>query len=94
MYKTFCARPGAVSTTFEQCREIIRLVDLVSNGMPQIVYLVGWQYEGHDTGYPALDRVNEALGGRERSVRLAEEARRHNAVLSYHDHSELVGDEG
>ena len=33
------------------------------DGYPQTPMLVGWQGLGHDTAYPALDIVNEGLGG-------------------------------
>jgi hypothetical protein len=29
--------------------------------MPQVLYLTGWQYNGHDSKYPAWEEVNEAL---------------------------------
>jgi len=30
-------------------------------GIPQVVYLTGWQYNGHDSKYPAWEEVNVAL---------------------------------
>jgi hypothetical protein len=53
--------------------------------MKQVVYLVGWQYRGHDTGYPATDQINPRLGGIDGLRRLAAEAAQYNAVVSYHD---------
>lgn len=44
-----------------QVLEVIRKIDNISRGMPKMVYLVGWQYRGHDTGYPSFSQVNEAL---------------------------------
>jgi hypothetical protein len=44
-----------------QALDVIRRVDHLTRGIPKIVYLVGWQYRGHDTGYPALDKVNDHL---------------------------------
>ncbi|MDR1593995.1 MAG: hypothetical protein LBS43_05860, partial [Prevotellaceae bacterium] len=38
-----------VETTFEQALEIIRKTDNLTLGIPKIVYLVGWQYNGHDS---------------------------------------------
>ena len=84
LHKIFCATPERIFTTFDQCLEIVKMVHLISDGAPQIVYLVGWQYDGHDTGYPALDRVNERLGGREALLRQVEEAHKYNATISYH----------
>ena len=71
-------------TTFEECLPIIKAIAELSGGLPQIVYLVGWQYEGHDTGYPSLDKVNPQLGGREKLFWLAREAKKYNATISYH----------
>jgi hypothetical protein len=48
------------------------------------VFLVGWQYQGHDTGYPSLDKVNPDLGGPEELRWLAKEAKKYNALISYH----------
>lgn len=73
-----------MDATFDQCLDVIKLVHLVSDGMPQIAYLVGWQYDGHDTGYPALDRINDKLGSRDDLLRLVEQAKRYNAIVSYH----------
>jgi len=44
-----------------QTLDVIRRIDNLTRNIPKIVYLVGWQYRGHDTGYPALDKVNERL---------------------------------
>ena len=51
--KVFC--------NFEEALEIIRRVDAITRGIPKIVYLVGWQYCGHDDKYPAMDEVNPYL---------------------------------
>ena len=50
-----------VRLTFEQALEMIRQSDNLSLGVPKIVYLVGWQYNGHDDKYPAFFEVNEHL---------------------------------
>jgi hypothetical protein len=71
-------------TSFEECLTIIRSIAELTGGLPQIVFLVGWQYEGHDSGYPSLDRVNPDAGGREKLLWLAREAKKYNAVISYH----------
>ena len=44
-----------------QTLDVIRRIDNLTRGIPKIAYLVGWQYRGHDTGYPALDKVNQRL---------------------------------
>lgn len=87
VYKIFCDVPQAERpvTTFEEAMEIIKRIYHLTGGMRQIVYLVGWQYYGHDTGYPAIDKVNERIGGREGLLNLIEEGRKYNAIVSFHD---------
>lgn len=84
-YKVFCASPEGVFTTFKQALEIAERISYVSNGMPQVMYLVGWQYDGHDTGYPAMDKLNEKLGSREELLYLIKTAKeRYNCIVSIH----------
>ena len=52
-----------VSTTYDQAAEIIRAINNVSDDLPQLVYLVGWQFQGHDDKYPSLNVVNPRPGG-------------------------------
>jgi hypothetical protein len=86
LYKIFCDSPGAKDfTTFDEALAVIRTVHQLAPWLKQVVYLVGWQYRGHDTGYPATDQINARLGGIDGLRRLAAEAARYNAVLSYHD---------
>ncbi|MEU5725946.1 NPCBM/NEW2 domain-containing protein [Micromonospora sp. NPDC047738] len=81
---------GRVSLTFEQALEVIRKVDNLTRGIPKIYYLVGWQYDGHDTGYPAWDVVNPKLKRPQdetalESLRwLIQEARQYNTTVSFH----------
>lgn len=49
-----------LNNTFEQALEKIKTVDALTLGAPKIIYLVGWQYQGHDDKYPAFFEVNEA----------------------------------
>jgi hypothetical protein len=44
-----------------QALDVIRRVDQMTRGISKIVYLVGWQYRGHDTGYPSFAKVNDHL---------------------------------
>jgi hypothetical protein len=85
-YKIFCAEVNKPPhSTFAQAGEIIERVHRYTDGLPQIVYLVGWQYQGHDTGYPSLDKVNSALGSGDDLARLHRMAKeRWNTVVSYH----------
>jgi hypothetical protein len=70
--------------------DVIRRVDNLTRGIPKIVYLVGWQYRGHDTGYPSLDRVNEHLKRPGDATALASlrwlirEGPKYNTVVSLH----------
>lgn len=86
IYKIFCDTPGAKDfTTFDEALEVIRRVHQLAPWMKQVVYLVGWQFTGHDTGYPATDQINARLGGLDGLRRLAAEAAKLNAILSFHD---------
>lgn len=50
-----------VHLTFAQALEVIQRLDRITCGAPKIVYLVGWQYNGHDSKYPAWGEVNARL---------------------------------
>lgn len=81
---------GRVSLTFEQALDVIERVDNLTRDVPKIFYLVGWQYNGHDTGYPAWDVVNPNLKRAQDptaldSLRwLIAEARKHHTTVSFH----------
>jgi hypothetical protein len=70
--------------TLADCLEVIRCLHQISGGIKQIVYLVGWQHEGHDTGFPNPQYVNPRLGGEEALHSLIEQARQYNCVVSVH----------
>jgi len=95
MMKMYLATPDRrggsdVNITFAQALDIIRKTDALTLGVPKIVYLVGWQYNGHDDRYPELFEVNEALKRPEDAsaldslVWLMEEAKRYNTTVSFH----------
>src|SRR6266568_4721311 len=79
-----------VYLTFEQALEVIERLDRITCGAPKIVYLVGWQYNGHDSKYPAWAQVNERLKRAKDATALASlkwlmhEVRRHHTVVSLH----------
>jgi hypothetical protein len=81
---------GGVFRTFGQALQTIRKVDNLTRGIPKIFYLVGWQYDGHDTGYPAWDVVNPRLKRPQdrtalQSLRwLIREARKYDTTVSFH----------
>ena len=95
MHKFFMARPDQkggsnVGINFEEALDMIKGLDRISRGVPKIVYLVGWQFEGHDCKYPAFDRFNEALKrpqdatARDSYRWLREEAKKYNTTVSVH----------
>ena len=99
--KLFMARPNTVeggsnvSLTYEDALRVIKGIDEISRGVKKIVYLVGWQYDGHDWKYPAFFEFNEALKRDEDATAadsyhwLREEAKKYNTVVSVHV---LLGD--
>ena len=84
------AIPVQVHLTFEQTLERIRRIDQVTRGIPKIFYLVGWQFEGHDSKYPSWAEVNRHLmrpsdRNPEASLRwLMKSARMHHSTVSVH----------
>lgn len=76
--------------TFEQTLEVIRRLYHLTCGMPQVVYLTGWQFEGHDSKYPSWAEVNRHLkraedGTAAESLRwLMREARKYSCRVSLH----------
>lgn len=50
-----------VYMTIEQAAEAIKGMDAITLGMPKVMYLVGWQYNGHDSKYPAFFEGNAAV---------------------------------
>lgn len=93
--KLFLSKPDPkggceVNLTFEQALEVIRVTDALSLGVPKIVYLVGWQYNGHDDKYPAFFDANPLLKRSEdrtalESLRwLIREARKYHTTVSLH----------
>ena len=73
-----------VITSFAEALEIVRAVAKVTGNAKQRVVLVGWQFTGHDTGYPALNEVNERAGGAAALRKLAKDAAEYNADIEYH----------
>jgi hypothetical protein len=69
---------------------VIKKIDHLTLGIPKIAYLVGWQHEGHDTGYPDLLKVNDKLKrasdktALESLKWLMEKAFDYNTTVSFH----------
>lgn len=76
--------------TYEQALDVIRKIDNLSLGMPKIIYLVGWQYNGHDSKYPAFFEGNPLLKRKQdtsslQSLRwLMKESSKYNTTISLH----------
>ncbi len=86
IYKIFCDTPGSKSfVTFEQAADMVRRIANLTDGAPQVGYLVGWQHHGHDTGYPDVFTINQRLGGLEGLKAAMKRAAGDNAILSFHD---------
>ena len=80
---------GGVTQNFEQALEIIKKYDQATRGIPKVVYLVGWQTTGHDTGYPSWDQVDESLANpgmtaRDSLIWLMNEGKKYNTTVSLH----------
>ncbi len=80
--KVFCDLDKALA--------LIKQTDNLTLGAPKIIYLVGWQYRGHDDLYPAFFEVNPALkrpgdaSARESLLWLMEEAKKYHTTVSLH----------
>ena len=83
-------RMDKLCLTFEQALDAIRKVHNLTCGIPQIVYLIGWHHEGHDSKYPDWGEVNRHLKRPGDATALESlrwvirEARRFNATVSLH----------
>lgn len=88
--KRYDVGPGEVHLNCEQALDVIRRVDNLTLGIPKIIYLVGWQYNGHDSKYPAWFEGNERIkrpqdaNALESIKWLMGEARKYNTVVSLH----------
>lgn len=73
------------AATFAACEQLIRDVHNLTDGAPQIVHLWGWQFKGIDTGYPAVNEVNQRIGGYDGMMRLMEKGPALNAIVTLSD---------
>jgi hypothetical protein len=85
--RIFLSRRGNTNEnlTFDEVLERIRQFAAQTDSAAYVVYLLGWQYSGHDTGYPSVDKVNEDLGGYGKLINLIEEAKKYNVNVSFYD---------
>ena len=86
----YCPQENTPKLNADDVLEVIRKIDNISRGIPKMVYLVGWQYRGHDTGYPSFSEVNPALkrlgdsSALESLKWLIREAIKYNTQVSFH----------
>ena len=79
-----------VFLNYEQALDVIRRIDKLTLGIPKIIYVTGWQYNGHDSKYPAWFEGNERLKrpGDANSLEslkwLMKEAGKYNTTISLH----------
>jgi hypothetical protein len=79
-----------VYLNFEQALGVIKKLDNLTCNIPKLVYLVGWQYNGHDSKYPAWGEVNYRLKRTEDSTALdslkwiMRESIKYNTIVSLH----------
>lgn len=79
-----------IFNTFSQVLEKVKIIDKLTFGAPKIIYLVGWQYKGHDSKYPAFFYVNkDAVEHNKRRaykalIKLMDDCREYNTIISLH----------
>lgn len=79
-----------VSLTFANALEMVKRIDMLTLQSPKIIYLVGWQYNGHDDKYPAFFEANPALkrscdrNANESLLWLMKEAKKYHTTISLH----------
>jgi hypothetical protein len=93
--KMYLAEPDGtggcrVYLDIENAARIMRTMDRISLGVPKIIYLVGWQYNGHDDRYPAWHEANPWIKRPadptplQSILWLMEEGRRYHTTVSVH----------
>ncbi|HVY74765.1 MAG TPA: endo-alpha-N-acetylgalactosaminidase family protein [Puia sp.] len=85
--RTFLARKGGhgEDLSFDQVLDRIKQFAVQTDSAACVMYLLGWQYSGHDSGYPSIDSVNHELGGYDKLVHLITEARKYNVNVTFYD---------
>jgi hypothetical protein len=73
------------AATFEEAEQIIRDIASLTDNWAQVAHLWGWQYKGKDTGYPAIDEVDERIGGYDGLMKLMNAGRQINCNVTFSD---------
>jgi hypothetical protein len=86
IYKVFVGKPGSpAEIPFDAVLEGMRRRFHLLDGAGQLCYLVGFQHEGHDSGYPDVFACNEAAGGIVKLKEIMAAAKSYNTTVSFHD---------
>ena len=78
-------RAEKATITFPEIEKVIRKIHLLTDGVPQAVYISGWTEGGHDTGYPNVTELNKKMGGLSGFMQLKEKALPYDANISFDD---------
>lgn len=88
--KLYLGDNGKIELTLDEALEAIKKMDHLTRGMPKIIYLVGWQHDGHDSKYPDWNVVNPKLKRPGDATALdslkwfMNEAEKYNTTISFH----------
>ncbi|WP_152394561.1 S-layer homology domain-containing protein [Paenibacillus guangzhouensis] len=88
--KLFLGSNGKIDLNLEEALDIIKRMDNMTRGIPKIIYLVGWQHDGHDSKYPDWNVVNPGLKRAQDATALdslkwlMDEADQYNTTVSLH----------
>jgi len=88
--KLYLGDNGKIELTLDEALEAIKKLDYMTRGMPKIIYLVGWQHDGHDSKYPDWNVVNPKLKRPGDATALdslkwfMDEAEKYNTTISFH----------
>lgn len=74
--------------SLDDLRKLYREIANICDNQRQVAYIVGWQKDGHDHGYPEPFQLNEAISSANELKNCIEEARNYNTYLSLHDNFE------
>lgn len=77
--------PQSKVISFADAIKPIQNFAALTDNMPQVVQLWGWQFRGTDTGYPSVEEVNAKVGTYGDMIRLIEEARQYNCTVTLSD---------
>ncbi len=71
--------------TFLQALDRVKMLYNMTGGVKQVMLLRGFQHNGHDTGYPDVLTLNKNAGTIDELRYVIEEAKKYNAVITFHD---------